>query len=209
MGIIASQNAPIVVYTNGFGTASERLRVTGTGNVGIANATPQCQLDINGNTRISGSNTLYFGGTTSSGSDYISSISSTGTTTTFKPRVDGTSAFDFVNTAGTGHALIINTSTLEYTHGGGVNHKFTALSGNQTLDGTYYFVTATGNITITLPTATSITGREYIIKKIDSGTTTTINTTSSQTMDGQLTITLNQQYTTFHFISDGSNWLVY
>jgi hypothetical protein len=59
-----------------------------------------------------------------------------------------------------------------------------SISSSTTLDGTYYCVLCTGTITITLPRASQNTGRTYIIKKIDSGTTITIAASSSDTIDG-------------------------
>jgi hypothetical protein len=68
--------------------------------------------------------------------------------------------------------------------------------------------TTSAGFTITLPTASGIAGRVYVIKKMVAANTLTIGTTSSQTIDGSTTVTvttLNQSYT---LVSDGSNWLV-
>jgi hypothetical protein len=67
-------------------------------------------------------------------------------------------------------------------------------------------VTATGQ-TITLPTAASITGREYFIKLTASGTCT-IATTSSQTIDGSTSVILNGQNRWIRVASNGSNWYI-
>lgn len=61
-------------------------------------------------------------------------------------------------------------------------------------------------ITLTLPSAVT-SGLRYVIKKVDSAAgTVTINTTSSQTIDGQLVRSLQNQYAEIHVISNGSNW---
>jgi hypothetical protein len=66
-----------------------------------------------------------------------------------------------------------------------------------------------GDITITLPTAATIDGRPYQIKKIDSSTNIVIlATTSSQTIDGLLTWELRQQYDFVEVVSNGTNWKV-
>jgi hypothetical protein len=66
-----------------------------------------------------------------------------------------------------------------------------------------------GAVTLTLPTAASIAGRTYTVKKSDSSTTAvTIATTSSQTIDGALTQTLLAQYAGLTVISDGTNWKI-
>ena len=67
----------------------------------------------------------------------------------------------------------------------------------------YYFCTAT--LTFTLPTAVGNTNTYYI--KVTSGTLT-IDTTSSQTIDGSLTIVTSVANTAFTLISDGTNWQI-
>lgn len=65
-----------------------------------------------------------------------------------------------------------------------------------------------GNITITLPTAVSNVAA-FIIKKVDSSTNTvTIDGNASETIDGDLTLTIYDQYNYIEIISDGTNWKV-
>ncbi|SDD23571.1 hypothetical protein [Williamwhitmania taraxaci] len=61
--------------------------------------------------------------------------------------------------------------------------------------------------TITLPTATTIAGRNYTIKNTSTGNVI-VATTNSQTIDGAATYTLSAQYKYVTVISDGSNWLI-
>lgn len=63
--------------------------------------TPMFMLDVNGSSRIIGSNSLYLGGTSTSAADYGSGISYTSPTTSFTPRVAGNN-WSFVKT-GTGY----------------------------------------------------------------------------------------------------------
>ena len=63
-----------------------------------------------------------------------------------------------------------------------------------------------GTFTVTLPTAVGVTGKAYVIKNSGTGTIT-IDTTSSQTIDGALTVTINVQYTSYHVVSNGANWI--
>lgn len=64
--------------------------------------------------------------------------------------------------------------------------------------------------TVTLPTAASITGTEYMIKKTDSSVNAcTVGTTSSQTIDGSTTYALSLQYKYVRVISDGANWQIF
>lgn len=69
--------------------------------------------------------------------------------------------------------------------------------------------TSTG-FTATLPTAVGVTGKRYRIKRIDMtlANVVTLATTSSQTIDGVTTRTINTQYECWEIVSDGSNWQV-
>lgn len=71
-------------------------------------------------------------------------------------------------------------------------------------EATDYIYLCTGTFTITMPTAVGNSNR-YTIKNVGSGTIT-IDTTSSQTIDGSLTATLPVQYTSLDLVSDNSNW---
>jgi hypothetical protein len=78
-----------------------------------------------------------------------------------------------------------------------------------TTDNVLLVSAASGNLTLTLPTAAGITGRIYTVKRTDSTTanTVTVATTSSQTIDGATTYTrLWDQNTYVQVISDGANW---
>ena len=94
--------------------------------------------------------------------------------------------------------------------GGSVAAATATRTANRTLDATDYTTrvdAATGNKIITLPTSVGISGRIYIIKKVDSSANTvTINTTSSQTIDGALTIVLSAQYKYISVQSNGATW---
>jgi hypothetical protein len=63
--------------------------------------------------------------------------------------------------------------------------------------------------TITLPTAASVSGATYTIKKTDnSANAVTVGTTSSQTIDGSTTYSLATQYKYVTVVSNGTNWLI-
>jgi len=116
--------------------------------------------------------------------------------------VDGTQALNKVlisdangnaswATSSTGYAKSINNIAINTTAGATGNTDY------------YYFCTAT--LTLTLPTAVGNTNTYNI--KLTSGSLT-INTTSSQTIDGSLTITTSILNTSFTVISDGTNWQI-
>jgi hypothetical protein len=66
-----------------------------------------------------------------------------------------------------------------------------------------------GNVTITLPTASSVSGYRFIVKRTDSSTNSvSVARSSSDTIDGATSHNLGAQYTTMSFVSDGSNWYI-
>lgn len=76
---------------------------------------------------------------------------------------------------------------------------------------TDYAILCSGSaFTVTLPTAVGISGKPFIIKKTDFSLTNiiTIATTSSQTIDGVTTTTLNTQNESVYLYSDGANWQI-
>lgn len=62
---------------------------------------------------------------------------------------------------------------------------------------------------VTLPDATIVTARTFFIHKTDAtANTITVNTLSSQTINGVATRVLTTQYESVTFRSDGSNWII-
>jgi hypothetical protein len=83
------------------------------------------------------------------------------------------------------------------------------VSSTSTLNVLKCVVLVTASVTITLPDATTCTGRIYYIKSIGSGITVTIATTASQTIDGSATSrTITTQYKGLEVVSDGANWYI-
>lgn len=82
------------------------------------------------------------------------------------------------------------------------NHTVTA--GDHTI-----FANATStNITVALPTAANIMGRQYVIKRVDSsGNSVTIDPDGSETIEGASTMTLADQRSVV-IQSDNSNWWI-
>lgn len=67
-----------------------------------------------------------------------------------------------------------------------------------------------GAFSVTLPTAVGVSGKTYDVIKTDTSLTNiiTIATTSSQTIRGAASVTLNTQNEVWRLVSDGSNWQV-
>jgi len=90
---------------------------------------------------------------------------------------------------------------------GAVSFPYRAITALTTLDNTDYTIDCTANsFTVTLPTAVGITGRVYNIKNSGTGSIV-VATTSSQTIDGQLTQTLSQ-YDAITVVSNGANFII-
>ncbi len=113
----------------------------------------------------------------------------------------GTNAVNVgIGTTSPGSTLTVN---------GGLTLKRYAASSNYTATASDYIIAATSaGLTITLPDATSFdAGRMYIIKaEYTSGTSITLATTSSQTIDGSSTLPKVSQSSCIRLYSDGKNW---
>lgn len=92
-------------------------------------------------------------------------------------------------------------SRLDYT-------SVTIVSAPLTLEQNHNIVLVSNGSTITLPSAASPLFREKVFNIIRTGTSNVlIDTTSSQTISGDLTLTLTNQYDSVAVVSDGSNWV--
>lgn len=93
---------------------------------------------------------------------------------------------------------------------GGVTIEPTSISSNTTLDETHSVVdvnATSGNIVLTLPSASGISGRQYIITKSDaSANTVTIDADGTETINGELNVVLNDQFDYITIRSNGTNW---
>lgn len=82
----------------------------------------------------------------------------------------------------------------------------TVVSGDTTLDSTHAIVLVSAGATIALPTAVGIAGRVYNV--IRTGTADVIiDPYITETISGDLTLTLINQWDSCVFVSDGSNWV--
>jgi len=90
---------------------------------------------------------------------------------------------------------------------GGITFPAKGITSSYTVGVNDYLVDVTGNtITVTLPTAVGINGKNYVIKNSGNGVVT-VATTSSQTIDGASTKSLKNN-DSIEIISDGSNWVI-
>ncbi|MCR4315777.1 MAG: hypothetical protein NUW37_05425, partial [Planctomycetes bacterium] len=102
-------------------------------------------------------------------------------------------------------------STLDVA--GSVARAFTAvpISVTTTLDDTHYFVlldSTPSAFTLSLPPAASCPGREYVLKKVNSGASITVDVAGGGNIDASPTLSLSTQWTLYRVISDGTQWYV-
>ena len=178
-------------------TAAPLSGISGLGtNVSTFLATPSSANLAAAVTDETGSGALVFGTSPS-----ISNLTVTGTLTAGGSA--GTSGY-YLQSTGTG------VQWASVAAGGYAVLSKTAAYTVATSDGTNVLVKCSasgGAFTVTLYTAVGNTGNSVTVKKTDSSTNAiTIATTSSQTIDGVTTQTINSQYTSFTMVSDGSNW---
>jgi len=90
---------------------------------------------------------------------------------------------------------------------GGITFPYVGITTTYSISSDDYFIECTsGTFNVTLPTAVGSAGKIYVIKNSDTGVIT-VDTTSSETIDGVLTKTLNQ-YDSVIFESNGTNWVI-
>ena len=90
---------------------------------------------------------------------------------------------------------------------GGITFPLTGITATYLVKEEDYLIDVTGNtVTVTLPTAVGVNGKNYVIKNNGSGVVT-VATTSGQTIDGANTKSLNNN-DSIEVISDGSNWII-
>ena len=90
---------------------------------------------------------------------------------------------------------------------GGITLPLTGITATYLVKEEDYLIDVTGNtVTVTLPTAVGVNGQNYVIKNRGTGVVT-VATTSSQTIDGSNSKSLNNN-DGIEIISDGSNWII-
>lgn len=105
-------------------------------------------------------------------------------------------------------ATLVKPSNWNDTHNFGTR----SVSANGNIAATDDVILATGGaggITLTLPAPGTVTGQPFIIKKVDSAAGfITINPNGAETIDGQTSWQLVNQYQAVELMSDGTNWQV-
>jgi hypothetical protein len=198
---VGTSVAPIWQATSGalpIGTSGQTLRHDGTNwvanstvfnngtNVGVGTTAPTAKLDVDGS----------------------AIFNESGAAVNFRVESDANTHHFFVD--GTNNEIGVNTSTPASTLDiqGSLGYKVNTINGATPLDQTHNVVLCnTGPYTVTLPAASSNTGKVYYIKNIDAqGDDITIDGHLSETIDGGLTFLLDPYKHAVRIVSDGANW---
>jgi hypothetical protein len=100
-------------------------------------------------------------------------------------------------------------STLDVRGSMALIYKSFTANTNAAIGDNLLVFTGTSAASLTLPDASTCTGRTYWVKNSSSNSSVlTIATTSSQTIDGLGSWTLTQQYKAARLVSNGANWIV-
>jgi len=123
-----------------------------------------------------------------------------------------TTRFDSENPIKIGHSSLVVGTSGDISLNGSVSFAVKSVTANYTATASDRVILcdATSNsITVSLPSASGITGRVYTIKKVDSSTNTvTVDPAGTETIDGASTYSLSSQWDFVTIVSDGSNWVI-
>ncbi len=197
---------------------------TTNARVGIGTATPAYGLEISGasgaSTAVKAASGITFGngwhgssvGMHSDGTNIFFGINNG--TFFIRPQGSGSSTNSSIFDANGNLAVNATSATSRLTVNGPIataiiaspkTSAYTAGTSDSTIlaDGT------SAAFQITLPTAVGCQGRQYTIKRANSGANNiTVGTTASQTIDGTATKTLGSQYAVVTVQSDNANWQI-
>jgi len=135
-------------------------------------------------------------------------VNETGAATNFRVESDLNDHQFFVD--GTNNEIGVSTSTPNSTLDiqGSLGYKVNTITAAATLNQTHNVVLCnTGPYTVTLPAAATNAGKVYYIKSIDAeGDAITIDGNGTETINANLTYSLNNYHHVVRIICDGSNW---
>jgi len=129
----------------------------------------------------------------------------------FLDAIAGTEIFTIKGTSGVGIGASSPSSALQVVGPIATAINTSAKTGAYTItatDSTIQADASGGAFQVTLPTAASIAGRQYTIKRINATNNVTVGCSGAETIDGATTKTLGSQWATGTVQSNGTTWLL-
>lgn len=83
-----------------------------------------------------------------------------------------------------------------------------SISSTSDITNMHQIILASGDITLTLPSANGNMNKEYVIKKTDSNSTTVTIDSYAGTIDSATSVSITSQYGQIRVVSDNSNWWI-
>lgn len=197
-------------YSHQFGGGNNEIRIR-NGEVTLTSSGAEFTIGSSYITRLNSSAGFYTTGNVGAGtgSTISARLHTISTTEQFRSGYDSSNYWN-ATTNSTGVTTLSAAGTdASFVFSKGVSFPYVAKTATYTITNSDHTVNCTANsFTVTLPTAVGIVGRQYIIKNSGTGIIT-INTTSSQTIDGQASgsLTLNNP-DALTVMSDGANWII-
>ena len=87
-------------------------------------------------------------------------------------------------------------------------NKFKTITANYLLLSTDYIVQANNSLTLTLMAASTVAGKQFFIRNINTSNVNVVGNTSSETINGYANIVMQFKNSSLSIISTGSSWII-
>lgn len=113
---------------------------------------------------------------------------------------NGTDRWNVLPPIGSGATII----SQEYKNYTSIDNDYTILDSDDII----FIDTETKSVSVEMPSANGLGGKEFVIKKITGNNQVTINASGSQTIDGNNTVLINYNYESIKLVSNNNNWFI-
>jgi len=188
LNILQAASSFIAFYTSNVA----RMRIDASGRLGIGTTSPSSYMDVEAGNIQTGSLYGYYIGSPSANGSWYTAVTASALLNQYR---SSGSLFTGLKTTYNGievKSLIVALATQ---------------ASNYTLAASDHVLLANGASTISLPTASNISGRIYHIKNV-SASIVVVSASNSETIDGSATVSLSSQYDKLQIISNGANWSI-